>query len=151
MSHRVSGSVAGMAAQHPRRRAARGAHYAHRGAADQRAPTEGPWVYRFVAVLATLLLKPFVHIDARQLQIAETTRTAVVVVNHRSFLDALVGLVVFHRLRRYPRVIVAEHWFEYPVIGRLLRSGARSRWTAETPLCTSKAPAACSTPAFRSS
>ena len=111
-----------MAAQHARRRWARGAHHAHRGAAEQRAPTEGPWIYRIVAVLATLLLKPFVHIDARQLQIAERTRTAVVVVNHRSFLDALVGLVVFHRLRRYPRVIVAEQWFAYPVIGTLLRS-----------------------------
>jgi len=60
-------------------------------------------------MLVTVLVKPSVHIDARQLQIAEQVRTAVVIVNHRSFFDAIVGLVVFHRLRRYPRVIVAEH------------------------------------------
>ena len=69
----------------------------------------------------SLLVKPFVRIDARRLQVAEHHRTAVVVVNHRSFFDAVVGLVVFHGLHRYPRVIVAAHWFEGRVIGPLLR------------------------------
>ncbi len=73
-------------------------------------------------MLVTLLVKPFVHIDARHLQIAERHRTAVVVANHRSFFDAIVGLVVFHRLGRYPRVIVAAHWFDRRFIGMLLRS-----------------------------
>ena len=79
-------------------------------------------MYRIVAMLVTLLVKPFVHIDARHLQIAERHRTAVVVANHRSFFDAIVGLVVFHRLGRYPRVIVAKHWFDHRFIGMLLRS-----------------------------
>jgi len=73
-------------------------------------------------MLVTLLVRPFVHIDARRLQVAEQHRTAVVVANHRSFFDVIVGLVVFHRLRRYPRVIVASHWFERHTIGMLLRS-----------------------------
>jgi 1-acyl-sn-glycerol-3-phosphate acyltransferase len=75
-----------------------------------------------VALLVTLLVRPFVHIDARQLQIAGQLRTAVVVANHRSLFDVIVGLIVFHRLRRYPRVIVAQHWFERRMIGLLLRS-----------------------------
>jgi putative phosphoserine phosphatase/1-acylglycerol-3-phosphate O-acyltransferase len=93
-----------------------------RGAAAQRGPREGPWAYRLVAMLVTLLVRPFVHIDGRQLQMAEQHRTAVVVANHRSYFDAIVGLVVFHRLRRYPRVIVASHWFERRTTGMLLRS-----------------------------
>ena len=111
-----------MADQNGRRWWARGADPSHEKATGQRAPAEGPWAYRIVAMLVTLLMKPFVRIEARQPSIAEHTRTAVVVVNHRSFLDALVGLVVFHRLRRYPRVIVAKRWFEYPVVGTLLRA-----------------------------
>ena len=110
------GSVAAVHEQHQRSSAAR------RTKGAQRAPREGPWIYRVVATLVALLVKPFVHIDARRLQIAERHRTAVVVANHRSFFDAMVGLVVFHRLGRYPRVIVAEHWFRRRITGTLLRS-----------------------------
>jgi 1-acyl-sn-glycerol-3-phosphate acyltransferase len=111
-----------MGDQHRGMPSTRGANDEPGGAAEQRGPREGPWAYRIVAMLATLLVRPFVHIDARQLQMAEQHRTAVVIANHRSFFDAIVGLVVFHRLRRYPRVIVAEHWFERRIIGILLRS-----------------------------
>jgi len=115
-------SVAAMGDQHRRMPSTRGANDEPGGAAEQRGPREGPWAYRIVAMLVTLLVRPFVHIDARQLQMAEQHRTAVVIANHRSFFDAIVGLVVFHRLRRYPRVIVAEHWFDRRLIGILLRS-----------------------------
>jgi putative phosphoserine phosphatase/1-acylglycerol-3-phosphate O-acyltransferase len=87
-----------------------------------RGPREGPWVYRIVAMVVTVLVRPFVHIDSRRLQVAEENRTAVVVANHRSYFDVIIALVVFHRLRRYPRVIVAEHWFDRRMIGMLLRS-----------------------------
>ena len=115
-------SVAGMFDLRGRMPSARRANREQGRAAEQRGPREGPWVYRIVAMLVTLLVKPFVHIDARRLHIAEEHRTAVVVANHRSFFDAIVGLVVFHRLGRYPRVIVAAHWFERRLIGMLLRS-----------------------------
>ncbi len=94
---------------------------AERGA--KRGPREGPVAYRLLAILVTMLVAPFVRIDARRLQMAEEHRTAVVVVNHRSLFDAAIGLVVFHRLRRYPRVIVAAAWFEKRFIGALLRLG----------------------------
>ena len=90
-------------------------------AVRQRDPNEGPWLYRLVAILVTLLVRPFVDIDARRLQIAEQHRTAVVIANHRSYFDVIVGLVVFHRLGRYPRVMVAAHWFEHRLLGVLLR------------------------------
>lgn len=90
-------------------------------AVEQRSPREGPWLYRLVATLVTLLVRPFVDIDARRLRIAEQHRTAVVIANHRSYFDAIVGLVVFHRLGRYPRVMVAAHWFERRMLGSLLR------------------------------
>ena len=76
-----------------------------------------------MAVLVTVLIAPFVRIDTRRLHVAGEHRTGVVVVNHRSLFDAAIGLVVFHRLRRYPRVIVAESWFERRMMGALLRLG----------------------------
>ncbi len=123
MSHRLSDSVAPMGDQQRRTPWARWASGKPKTAAGSRAPREGPWIYRVLAMLVTLLTRPFVHIDARRLEIAERTRTAVVVANHRSFFDAIVGLVVFHRLRRYPRVMVAAHWFDRRWIGTLLRWG----------------------------
>lgn len=82
---------------------------------------EGPWLYRLVATVVAVLVVPFVRIDARRLDVARRYKTGIVVTNHRSFFDVAVGLVVFRRLRRYPRVIVAAHWFDRRGIGMLLR------------------------------
>ena len=82
---------------------------------------EGPWLYRSLAAVSAALVWPFVRIVGHNLGVADRTRTAVVIANHRSFFDVAVALVVFRRLGRYPRVIVASNWFEGPVTGRLLR------------------------------
>ena len=82
---------------------------------------EGPRLYRGLAAVTAALVWPFVRIDTLQLGVAHRTRTAVVIANHRSLFDAAVGLVAFHRLKRYPRVIVAAQFFERRSTGPLLR------------------------------
>jgi 1-acyl-sn-glycerol-3-phosphate acyltransferase len=82
---------------------------------------EGPRLYRWIAALTALLVWPFVRVDTLQLDVARRTRTAVVIANHRSLFDAAVGLIAFRRLHRYPRVIVASHWFDRRWTGPLLR------------------------------
>ena len=57
-----------------------------------------------------------------RLDIANQIQTAVIVANHRTYFDAVVGLVAFHRVKRYPRVIVAAEYFEMRIIGWMLRS-----------------------------
>jgi 1-acyl-sn-glycerol-3-phosphate acyltransferase len=82
---------------------------------------EGPRLYRWIAAVTAFLVWPFVRVDTLRLDVARRTRTAVVIANHRSLFDAAVGLIAFHRLKRYPRVIVASHWFERRGTGPLLR------------------------------
>lgn len=82
---------------------------------------EGPWLYRGIAALTAALVWPFVRVETLRLDVAHHNRTAVVIANHRSLFDAAVGLVAFRRLKRYPRVIVASHWFERRATGPLLR------------------------------
>jgi 1-acyl-sn-glycerol-3-phosphate acyltransferase len=87
-----------------------------------RAYDQGPIAYRMLAALVSFVLRPLVHIDTRRLDVASKHRTAVVVTNHRSFFDVAVGLVAFHRIRRYPRVVVASEWFERRSTGWALRA-----------------------------
>jgi len=94
---------------------------------------EGPRLYRWIAGLTALLVWPFVRVDTLQLDIARRTRTAVVIANHRSLFDAAVGLIAFHRLKRYPRVIVASHWFARRGTGPLLRMAGAIPMDRENP------------------
>lgn len=82
---------------------------------------EGPRLYRWIATVTAVLVWPFVRVETQRLDVARRHQTAVVICNHRSLFDAAVGLIAFHRLKRYPRVIVASHWFERRVTGPLLR------------------------------
>jgi len=82
---------------------------------------EGPRLYRWIAAVTAALVWPFVRVDTLQLEVAHRIRTAVVIANHRSLFDAAVGLIAFHRLQRYPRVIVASEFFERRSTGTLLR------------------------------
>lgn len=82
---------------------------------------EGPRLYRWIAAIAAGLVWPFVRIDTLRLDIADRTRTAVVIANHRSYFDIAVALIAFRRLKRFPRVIVASNWFERRSTGSLLR------------------------------
>lgn len=90
--------------------------------ADNRPRDGEPLAYRVIAAVIAFILRPLVNIDSRRLGVAARHRTAVVVVNHRSLFDALVGLVAFHRIRRYPRVVVASEFFESRITGWLLRA-----------------------------
>jgi 1-acyl-sn-glycerol-3-phosphate acyltransferase len=74
-----------------------------------------------LAALFAVALWPFVRIDTLRLGVALRHTTAVVIANHRSFFDVPMALVAFHRLRRYPRVLVASHWFDRFGTGQLLR------------------------------
>ena len=94
---------------------------------------EGPRLYRWIASLTALLVWPFVRVDTLQLDVARRTRTAVVIANHRSLFDAAVGLIAFHRLKRYPRVIVASHWFTRRGTGPLLRLAGAIPMDRENP------------------
>lgn len=83
--------------------------------------SEGPWLYRGIAAATAVVVWPFVRVETHRLEVAHQHRTGVVITNHRSLFDAAVGLIAFRRLKRYPRVIVASHWFERRATGRLLR------------------------------
>ena len=92
------------------------------GVPKTRVSNEGPIAYRMLAAILTVVLRPLVRIDTRRLGVASRHRTAVVVTNHRSFFDVAVGLVAFHRIGRYPRVVVASEWFERRSTGWALRA-----------------------------
>jgi 1-acyl-sn-glycerol-3-phosphate acyltransferase len=76
---------------------------------------------------------PFVRVETLQLDVAHRVRTAVVIANHRSLFDAAVGLIAFHRLKRYPRVIVASEFFERRTTGPLLRMAGAIPMNREDP------------------
>ena len=83
--------------------------------------TEAPWAYRFVATMFAFLFAPFVQIRIERMGAAARERTAVVVCNHRSMFDFVMGLVAFRRIARYPRVVVASEYFDRRFAGWALR------------------------------
>jgi 1-acyl-sn-glycerol-3-phosphate acyltransferase len=89
---------------------------------DSKLTREAPPVYRFLAVLCSFLFTPFVRIRAERTDVARNTTTGIVIANHRSYFDAIMALIAFHRLRRYPRVVVAQEYFDMRFIGWMLRS-----------------------------
>lgn len=53
---------------------------------------------------------------------AEPKRGFIIVANHRSMIDLMVGLLVFQRWNISPYIFVREDFFTIPVVGFLLRS-----------------------------
>ncbi|MEL7206767.1 MAG: lysophospholipid acyltransferase family protein [Actinomycetota bacterium] len=83
--------------------------------ADRRIPPRT--VLRALARLFRLLIAPFVRLEIRGGACATRLKTGVIVANHRSMGDAIVGLVVLHHFGHYPRVLIAREYVE-------------ERWTA---------------------
>jgi 1-acyl-sn-glycerol-3-phosphate acyltransferase len=78
------------------------------------------WRYRFLSAFAAVLIAPFVRLELVRMDLART-ENGIVVCNHRSMLDVLIGLAAFRRLRRYPRLAVAGEYFRRPGLGWALR------------------------------
>jgi putative phosphoserine phosphatase/1-acylglycerol-3-phosphate O-acyltransferase len=67
------------------------------------------WIARVLRVLCA----PFVRFDlAGGEELNQRIRAVVLAVNHRSLFDVAAGLIVFHRYRRYPRVLIARTYVE---------------------------------------
>jgi 1-acyl-sn-glycerol-3-phosphate acyltransferase len=67
------------------------------------------WIARFLRVVCA----PFVRFDiAGGEELNQRVRAVVLAVNHRSLFDVAAGLIVFHRYRRYPRVLIASPYVE---------------------------------------
>lgn len=67
------------------------------------------WLARFAGALCW----PFVRFDVdggRQLN--RELGAVVLVTDHRSLFDVVAGLIVFHRYRRYPRVLIEKSYVE---------------------------------------
>lgn len=56
---------------------------------------------------------PFVRFDAKGAErLNRETSECIVVVNHRSLFDIAAGLIVLHRYRRYPRVLIEKKYVD---------------------------------------
>lgn len=88
---------------------------------DRRLPPE--LILRFLARLLRVLIAPFVRLEVRGGACADRLETAVIVANHRSMGDSVVGLVVLHHFRHYPRVLIAREFVESRWTGVFSRAG----------------------------
>jgi 1-acyl-sn-glycerol-3-phosphate acyltransferase len=71
----------------------------------------------WLARIARFLCWPFVRFDiAGGTQLNEELGAIVIATDHRSMFDVVAGLIVFHRYRRYPRVLIEQGYVD-------------SRWT----------------------
>lgn len=65
-----------------------------------------------LARVVWLLSLPFVRFDVEGGSMNERVGAAIIVANHRSLFDVAAGLVVFHRYRRYPRVLIEKKYVD---------------------------------------
>ncbi len=66
-----------------------------------------------LARLSRVLSAPFVRFDAAGAErLNRETNECIVVVNHRSLFDIVGGLIVLHRYRRYPRVLIEKKYVD---------------------------------------
>ena len=80
-------------------------------------------VLRVLARVLRLLIAPFVRLEIRGGACATRLETAVIVANHRSMGDAIIGLVVLHHFGHYPRVLIAREFVEARWTGVFARAG----------------------------
>ena len=67
----------------------------------------------WLARVAWLLSWPFVRFDIGGGEdVNRNTPTGIIIVDHRSLFDVVAGLIVFHRYRRYPRVLVEKKYVD---------------------------------------
>jgi len=79
-------------------------------------------VLRFLARLFRILTAPFVRIEIHGGRVANELDHALIVANHRSLADALVGMIILHHFGHYPRVLIAREYVEKGVVGYLTRA-----------------------------
>lgn len=66
-----------------------------------------------MARLAWLLTWPFVRFDIGGGDtVNRDIETGIIAVDHRSLFDVVAGLIVFHRFRRYPRVLIEKKYVD---------------------------------------
>lgn len=66
-----------------------------------------------LARLARILTSPFVRFDIEGgTGLNERVGACVIVTDHRSLFDVVAGLIVFHRYRRYPRVLIEKKYVD---------------------------------------
>jgi 1-acyl-sn-glycerol-3-phosphate acyltransferase len=80
-------------------------------------------VLRVLARLLRVIIAPFVRLEIRGGACADRLKTAVIVANHRSMGDAIIGLVVLHHFGHYPRVLIAREFVEAGWTGVFARAG----------------------------
>jgi 1-acyl-sn-glycerol-3-phosphate acyltransferase len=88
---------------------------------DRRVPPE--FVLRVLARVLRVLIAPFLRLEIRGGACAAHLRTAIIAANHRSMGDAIIGLVVLHHFRHYPRVLIAREFVEARWTGVFARAG----------------------------
>ena len=111
--HVVTRSAGGEGAETDRR--------PHAPGDDRHIPPE--LVLRVLARILRVLIAPFVRLEIRGGACADKLTTGVIVANHRSMADAVVGLVVLHHFGHYPRVLIAREYVEARWTGVFARAG----------------------------
>jgi 1-acyl-sn-glycerol-3-phosphate acyltransferase len=67
----------------------------------------------WLARLARILSWPFARFDIDGGDaMNRAVRTGIIVVDHRSLFDVVAGLIVFHKYRRYPRVLIEKKYVD---------------------------------------
>jgi len=79
-------------------------------------------VFRLCCLLASVLLRPMANLDLVDLDSKIVRgKGLIIVANHRSVMDILVGLALFRHWGVAPRMFVKATYFAVPVVGQLLR------------------------------
>lgn len=96
--------------------------------------------FRLCCLLASMILRPVANLDLADLDVdVPPDKGLILVANHRSVIDILVGLALFRRWRLAPRMFVKASYFAVPGIGlllRLMQAIPASRDTARTTVNT---------------
>jgi 1-acyl-sn-glycerol-3-phosphate acyltransferase len=72
--------------------------------------------------IADQLLRPFATLDVDDFERdPRSGQELIFVANHRSVLDVVVGLAIFHRWGVRPRILIKGRYFSVPLVGSLLR------------------------------
>ena len=68
---------------------------------------------RALAWLARILSWPFARFDIDGGDaMNRAVKTGIIVVDHRSLFDVVAGLIVFHKYRRYPRILIEKKYVD---------------------------------------